>query len=158
MENKNWVDLNMIREDFFRMIHDRFGIEPDYPFAGDFVTAVFRRKDNLKWFAIGMSVDAKKLKIGAYGELDIVNLKCTDEDREELAQTEGVLPAYHMNKKRWLSVIMDEQKDFDEKLSELVQKSFDLTASQKKKSKLKTQSVVRLESLSNGEDNESQHH
>lgn len=53
---------------------------------------------------------------------------------------------------------MDEQKDFDEKLSELVQKSFDLTASQKKKSKLKTQSVVRLESLSNGEDNESQHH
>lgn len=65
----------MIREDFFRMILDRFGIEPDYPFAGDFVTAVFRRKDNLKWFAIVMSVDAKKLKIGAYGELDIVNLK-----------------------------------------------------------------------------------
>lgn len=63
-----------------------------------------------------------------------------------------------MNKKRWLSVILDEQEDFDEKLSELVQKSFDLTASQKKKSKLKTQSVVRLESLSNGEDNESQHH
>lgn len=30
----------MIREDFFRMIHDRFGIEPDYPFAEDFVTAV----------------------------------------------------------------------------------------------------------------------
>ena len=148
----------MIREDFFRMIHDRFGVEPDYPFAGDFVSTVFRRKDNLKWFAIVMSVDAKKLKIGAYGELDIVNLKCTDEDREELAQTERVLPAYHMNKKRWLSVILDEQEDFDEKLSELVQKSFDVTASQKKKSKLKTQSVVRLESLSNGEDNESQHH
>ena len=133
------------------MILDRFGIEPDYPFAGDFVTAVFRRKDNLKWFAIVMSVDAKKLKIGAYGELDIgaygeldiVNLKCTDEDREALSQTEVVLPAYHMNKKRWLSVILDEQEDFDEKLSELVQKSFNLTASQKKKSKLKTQSVVR---------------
>lgn len=141
MENNNRVESYMIREDFFRMIHDRFGVEPDYPFAGDFVSAVFRRKDNLKWFAIVMSVDAKKLKIGAYGELDIVNLKCTDEDREELAQTEGVLPAYHMNKKRWLSVIMDEQKDFDEKLSELVQKSFDLTASQKKKSKLKTHVV-----------------
>lgn len=133
----------MIREDFFRMIHDRFGIEPDYPFAEDFVTAVFRRKDNLKWFGIVMSVDAKKLKIGAYGELDIVNLKCTDEDREALAQTEGVLPAYHMNKKRWLSIVLDEQEDFDEKLAELVQKSFDLTAPQTKKSKLKSQSVVR---------------
>ena len=133
----------MIREDFFRMINDRFGIEPDYPFAEDFVTAVFRCKDNLKWFAIVMPVDAKKLKIGAYGELDIVNLKCTDEDREALAQTEGVLPAYHMNKKRWLSIVLDEQEDFDEKLAELVQKSFDLTAPQKKKSKLKSQSVVR---------------
>ena len=50
----------MIREDFFRMIHDRFGVEPDYPFANDFVTAVFRRKDNLKWFAIVMSVDCLK--------------------------------------------------------------------------------------------------
>ena len=143
MENNNRVESYMIREDFFRMIHDRFGVEPDYPFAGDFVSAVFRRKDNLKWFAIVMSVGARKLKIGAYGELDIVNLKCTDEDRVALAQTEGVLPAYHMNKKRWLSVILDEHEDFDEKLSELVQRSFDLTASQKKKSKLKSQSVVR---------------
>ena len=133
----------MIREDFFRMIHDRFGVEPDYPFADDFVTAVFRRKDNLKWFAIVMSVDAKKLKIGAYGELDIVNLKCTDEDREELAQTEAVLRAYHMNKKRWLSIVLDEQEDFDEKLSALAQRRYDLTASQKKKYKLKTQNVVR---------------
>lgn len=40
-------------------------------------------------------------------------------------------------------MILDEQEDFDEKLSELVQRSFDLTASQKKKSKLKTQNVVR---------------
>lgn len=37
----------MIREDFFKMMHDEFGCEPDYPFAGDFQSAVFRRKDNL---------------------------------------------------------------------------------------------------------------
>ena len=58
----------MIREDFFRMIWETYGIEPDYPFAGDFETAVFRRKDNLKWFAISMSVASEKIGIGAFGD------------------------------------------------------------------------------------------
>lgn len=122
----------MTRDDFFRMVRDRFQINPDYPFAGDFINAVFRRKDNLKWFAIVMTVDAKKLGIGAFGELDIVNLKCTDEDRERLADVENVLPAYHMNKKRWLTVILDEQEDFDTQLIDLVDKSYSLVASSKK--------------------------
>lgn len=122
----------MTRDDFFRMVRDRFQINPDYPFAGDFINAVFRRKDNLKWFAIIMTVDAKKLGIGAFGELDIVNLKCTDEDRERLADVENVLPAYHMNKKRWLTVILDEQEDFDTQLIDLVDKSYTLVASSKK--------------------------
>lgn len=56
----------MIREDFFRMIWVTYGIEPDYPFAGDFETAVFRRKDNLKWFAISMSVASEKIGIGCF--------------------------------------------------------------------------------------------
>lgn len=122
----------MTRDDFFRMVRDRFQINPDYPFAGDFINAVFRRKDNLKWFAIVMTVDAKKLGIGAFGELDIVNLKCTDEDRERLADVENVLPAYHMNKKRWLTVVLDEQEDFDTQLIDLVDKSYSLVASSKK--------------------------
>lgn len=122
----------MTRDDFFRMVRDRFQINPDYPFAGDFINAVFRRKDNLKWFAIVMTVDANKLGIGAFGELDIVNLKCTDEDRERLADVENVLPAYHMNKKRWLTVILDEQEDFDTQLIDLVDKSYCLVASSKK--------------------------
>lgn len=122
----------MTRDDFFRMVRDRFQINPDYPFAGDFINAVFRRKDNLKWFAIVMTVNAKKLGIGAFGELDIVNLKCTDEDRERLADVENVLPAYHMNKKRWLTVILDEQEDFDTQLIDLVDKSYTLVASSKK--------------------------
>ncbi len=125
----------MIREDFFKMMHDEFGCEPDYPFAGDFQSAVFRRKDNLKWFAIVLTVEAKKLGIGAFGELDIVNLKCTDEDRDLITDCENVFPAYHMNKKRWISVILDEQDDFDEKLRTLVHNSFELTVGKKKQDK-----------------------
>ena len=127
----------MIREDFFRMIWETYGIEPDYPFAGDFETAVFRRKDNLKWFAICMSVTSEKIGVGAFGDLDIVNLKCTDDDRERLAEAENVRPAYHMNKKRWLTVILDENDEFDPELITLVQKSYELTSPKRTKSKRK---------------------
>lgn len=127
----------MIREDFFRMIWETYGIEPDYPFAGDFETAVFRRKDNLKWFAIYMSIASEKIGVGAFGDLDIVNLKCTDDDRERLAEAENVRPVYHMNKKRWLTVILDENDEFDPELITLVQKSYELTSPKRTKSKRK---------------------
>lgn len=127
----------MIREDFFRMIWEIYGIEPDYPFAGDFETAVFRRKDNLKWFAVCMSIASEKIGVGALGDLDIVNLKCTDDDRERLAEAENVRPAYHMNKKRWLTVILDENDEFDPELITLVQKSYELTSPKRTKSKRK---------------------
>lgn len=123
----------MIREDFFRIVRDELGCEPDYPFMGDFVTAVFRRPDNLKWFAIVMTVDSKKLGIGAFGELDIVNLKCSENDRERLSNIENVLPAYHMNKKHWISIILDNQEDFDSELAELTRKSYALAAKTVKK-------------------------
>lgn len=123
----------MTREKYFKMVFERLNTEPDYPFAGDFVTAVFRRKDNLKWFAIVMTVEAKKLGVGAFGELDIVNLKCEEDDLKELIDRESILPAYHMNKKRWISVILDEQDDLDETIIELTQKSYKLTAPKSKK-------------------------
>lgn len=123
----------MTREEYFKMVFERLNTEPDYPFAGDFVTAVFRQKDNLKWFAIVMTVEAKKLGVGAFGELDIVNLKCEEDDLKELIDRESILPAYHMNKKRWISVILDEQDDLDETIIELTQKSYKLTAPKSKK-------------------------
>ena len=80
-----------------------------------------------------MTVEAKKLGVGAFGELDIVNLKCEEDDLKELIDRESILPAYHMNKKRWISVILDEQDDLDETIIELTQKSYKLTAPKSKK-------------------------
>lgn len=125
----------MIREEYFKMVFERLKTEPDYPFEDDWVTAVFRRKDNLKWFAVVMTVEAKKLGIGAFGQLDIVNLKCAEKDREKLLQYESILPACHMNKKYWISIILDDQEELNDLLVELTQKSYELTAHKSKKSK-----------------------
>ena len=131
----------MVREDFFKMVHDQFQVEPDCPFEGDFVSTVFRRPDNLKWFAIVLTVDAQNLGIGAFGDLDIVNLKISPEDREKFRYYENVLPAYHMSKKHWISIVLDEQEDFDEQLIDLTRKSFLLTAPAAKRRKDSSKAV-----------------
>ena len=131
----------MERKELFEWAKEIYGAEPDYPW-NDW-NCVLRHKNNKKWFALVIEVNAKKLGLQEDKTVDVLNIKCDPMMIGSLRMKEGFFPAYHMNKKRWLSVILDEQEDFDEKLSELVQKSFNLTASQKKKSKLKTQSVVR---------------
>lgn len=87
------------------MVFERLKTEPDYPFEDDWVTAVFRRKDNLKWFAVVMTVEAKKLGIGAFGQLDIVNLKCAKitsirEYFARLPYEQKILDQHHFGRSR----------------------------------------------------------
>ena len=74
-----------------------YGVEPDYPFEGDTVSAVFRRSDNRKWFALVMRLPAERLGIPG-SLLDVVNLKCDPLIIGSLLAEPGFFPAYHMNK------------------------------------------------------------
>ena len=37
--------------------------------------------------------------------VDVINLKCSPDDAPALCMTDGIFPAYHMNKKHWVSVV-----------------------------------------------------
>lgn len=86
---------------------DVFGAQPDLPWTRDYTDyVVFRTKENGKWFALIMAVPYDRLIKGKTGNCEIVNLKLDDEVEAALKEP-GVLPAYHMNKKRWVSVLLD---------------------------------------------------
>ena len=53
--------------------------------------------------------------------VNIMNLKS-----EEHYDIDGIYPAYHMNHKTWISVVLDDTI-CDDKIMELIQSSFDLT-------------------------------
>ena len=116
----------MTRTEFFSHISDFYGVVPDYPFEEDFVTAVFRHTGNRKWFAIAMQIPKSKLGLAGDGSLDVVNLKVSPEMLPSLWQEAGVYPAYHMNKKHWVTVALDGSAS-DETVVFLTGVSFDLT-------------------------------
>ena len=66
---------------------------------------IFRHHDNNKWFALIGTVPRSILKLSGDGDVDIINLKTND--AEFFRGVKGVLPAYHMNKNHWITVLLD---------------------------------------------------
>lgn len=107
------------------LINKSYGVKPDFPWNDD--NGVFRHFHNNKWFSLIMYVkwDAL-LKNGDSQMLNIMNVKIDPSKREELQKIDGIYPAFHMNHKMWISIVLDETIR-DEKVMELIQHSFDLT-------------------------------
>ncbi|MCP1659461.1 MmcQ/YjbR family DNA-binding protein [Neisseria perflava] len=102
----------MNRNTLFDGIAKRYGTLPDYPWAKFPEYAVFRHTDGKrKWFAVYMPVAAEKLGLHSGGTVAVLNLKCPPETVGSLRQISGILPAYHMNKAHWVSVMVETVDD-----------------------------------------------
>lgn len=115
------------RDRICKFIADKYNAIPEYLWTRFPDYAVFRRADNKKWFAVVMSV--KKSKLGLNGEenADILNVKCDPFLVSLLVDKKGFLPAYHLNKKNWITILLDgSQKDIS--IEELIETSFQTTA------------------------------
>ena len=97
----------MTRQELIEFIFDEYSVEPDYPFPMDDVTCVFRHIDNRKWFGIAMSVPYRTIGISREGNADILNVKCDPIMTGSLRGKPGFRPAYHMNKDRWITILLD---------------------------------------------------
>lgn len=107
------------------LIYQKYKIKPDFPWAGQKAASdagVFRKKSE-KWFALIMNVKKDRLITGAKGDIDIINLKLDEDEIQKLITKAGFYPAYHMNKKGWITVILDETL-LDENIMEFVLKSY----------------------------------
>ena len=126
-----------MRDFVFEYIRKKYKIEPEYPWEKYDSNAVFRHADNKKWFALVMNV--RRDKLGQHGNeyVDVVNLKMDDMFfRDMLIRQEGILPAYHMNKQHWITVLLDGTVP-DDRVFDLIDMSFTATASAKKKKKIR---------------------
>ena len=122
----------MTRQELTDYIFDAFSVEPDYPFPRDDVTCVFRHTDNRKWFGIIMKIPYRTLGMNRDGETDIVNIKCDPMLMGSLRGKPGFRPAYHMNKDKWITILLDGSAGREE-ITALVDMSFRMTETKLRK-------------------------
>ena len=126
-------DLAMTKQQFLSYCLSAYGTSPDYPFDKDFETAVLRHANNRKWYALIMRVSRRKFGFDSDEIIDVVNLKLPTEMYGSFGTSDGVYPAYHMNKLHWVSVLLQDASD--DVVQFLVNASFEATRDKKKNEK-----------------------
>ena len=91
----------------------------------------FKHTDNKKWFGLIMEVPYIKLNLEKEGMAAVINLKNIPELIGGLRKRKGILPAYHMNKEHWISVLLDGTLELED-IYELIDISFELTRKKNK--------------------------
>lgn len=106
-------------------VQEKYGNQLEYLWEKSPDTAVLRHEDNQKWYAILMRIPWDRLDKGREGLVEAVNLK-HDQVADLLSQN-GIYPAFHMNKRYWISLPLDDTLT-DEKVLELFERSCFLTS------------------------------
>ena len=106
-------------------VQEKYANQLEYLWEKSPDTAVLRHEVNKKWYAVLMKISWEKLEKGREGLVEAVNLK--HDQVVDLLSQNGIYPAFHMNKRYWISVALDDTLS-DEIVLELIEKSWNLTS------------------------------
>ncbi|MDE6796940.1 MAG: MmcQ/YjbR family DNA-binding protein [Ruminococcus sp.] len=101
-----------MRDKIISYVREKYATDPEYLWLKTPDAFVLRNPKNKKWYALVMNVKKSVLIPSEKGFTDIINLKCQPLTRECLITEGKAFPAYHMNKKLWISIILDGNLDF----------------------------------------------
>ncbi|MBQ8558940.1 MAG: MmcQ/YjbR family DNA-binding protein [Tyzzerella sp.] len=95
-------------------VRDRYGDDLEYLWKKFPDNAVWRRKDTKKWYGAILTVAKNKLGIDSSEIAEIIDLRIKPEKIEELLSNENYYPGWHMNKKNWYTIILDNSVNTEE--------------------------------------------
>lgn len=111
-------------------IRSAYGDELEYLWAKLVDCAVWRRKDNKKWYGLITNIPLKRLGLEDDRIVTIMNLHLPEIQVEELIDNVSYFKAYHMNKKHWITIVLDDKVNM-ENLIKLIDTSYFLAKKQK---------------------------
>ncbi|MCH5171725.1 MAG: MmcQ/YjbR family DNA-binding protein [Erysipelotrichales bacterium] len=106
-------------------VKDRYGDELEFLWEKFPDTAVWRRKDNKKWYGVLMTVSKSKLGINSKDIVEIIDLRISIDKLQSLIDNKKVFPGYHMNKKHWITIVLDDSA-LTEEITSLIDSSYAL--------------------------------
>ncbi len=95
------------RSAVYEYVNRKYGTTPEYLWAAFPNDSVLRRADNKKWYAVIMNLSKNKLGLCGEERIDIMDIKCSPIVRGMLLSQKGFLPAYHLNRDNWITVVLD---------------------------------------------------
>ncbi|MBO7642653.1 MAG: MmcQ/YjbR family DNA-binding protein [Alphaproteobacteria bacterium] len=113
-----------MKQEIIKFITKTYNASPEYLWRRYPTYCIFRHHNNNKWFALIGTVPRSILKLSGDGNVDIINLKTND--TEFFRGVRGILPAYHMNKNHWITILLDGTLPA-KNIQHLIKASYELT-------------------------------
>lgn len=105
-------------------VKEKYGTIPEEPWE-DNNHATIKTTNSKKWYGIFMSIPYKTLGLDKSGKIDVLNVKLNPELIQSLIDKKHFFPAYHMNKKYWITILLDSDTDLN-LVKSLIDESFKL--------------------------------
>lgn len=125
------------REKLLSLLREKRNYQLKYPFSDEknVANAVLTEENDVHWFGIFLSPKGKSLS-SQMGEkkVDLLVVKLDPEKILALVDNVRYFPGYHMNKRHWMSILLDKNTDLDKAMA-LLDESHDLVYGIKPKRK-----------------------
>ena len=106
-------------------VKNKYGDELEFLWEKSPKTAVVRRKNSNKWYAVILTLSKRKLNLDSDELVEVINLHNSPEEIEKLIDNKRYFLAYHMNKKHWCTICLDGTVELKE-IYKLIDISYEL--------------------------------
>lgn len=108
---QNCYESDVFKQDFTRKIlqyaQEKYNDAPEYLWNDLPDAAVIRRKDTKKWYVLLMTILPKRLGLVGSEPIEIVDLRFDVEELPKKIDGKRYFAGYHMNKKHWITILLD---------------------------------------------------
>lgn len=111
-------------------IKERYGDKLEFLWEKFDDNAIWRNKQNNKWYGILLIISERKLGIESDKLVEVIDLRYQKEKIESILDNTKIFPGYHMNKKSWITIKLDESIDTTQIFS-LIDNSYKLSIGNK---------------------------
>ena len=113
-------------------VKEKYNTTPDFPWKKYPTFCTLKENTNNKWYGLIMNIPFNLLLENKESSVDVINIKLESQKIKSLIDNVNFFPAYHMNKEKWISVLLGDA-GLDEPIKNLLALSYELTAPKKKK-------------------------
>lgn len=117
-------------KEVIRYIEEKYGDKLEFLWEKFDDNAIWRNKQNSKWYGVLLTVSARKLGMEEDKMVEIIDLRYSKEKIEAILSDTKIFPGYHMNKKSWITIKLDESVDTTE-IFQLIDNSYRLSIGNK---------------------------
>ena len=113
-------------KEIIKYVKEKYNDDLEYLWKKFPKNAVWRNKNNNKWYGSLLVLEENKLGIESDKIIDIIDLRYPKDNIKEIIDNKKIYEGYHMNKDNWITIRLNESVDIKE-IFKLIDNSYALS-------------------------------